>query len=202
MARPPDSSGRPVCVVIAGPNGAGKSTVAPELLREAVGIAAFVNADVIAQGLSGFDPGAAAVQAGRVMLERLQLLARDRTSFAFESTLSGRSLLGFLTHLADTGYEVDIHYLWLESAELAAARVASRVAAGGHDVPRHDISRRFGRSVTNFWIRYRLVASRWRVYDGGTWGTPLVAFGAGTAIHAIADGDRFRRFLAVAGAVR
>jgi predicted ABC-type ATPase len=100
----------PRAVVIAGPNGAGKTLSAPDLLQEAVGIDAFVNADVIAQGLAAFSPESAAFMAGRIMLRRIEELARAREDFAFESTLAGRSAHRLLTGLVGVGYDVHIFY--------------------------------------------------------------------------------------------
>jgi len=128
-------------VVIAGPNGAGKTSSAQDLLQEAVGIDAFVNADVIAQGLAAFSPESAAFVAGRIMLRRIAELARAREDFAFESTLAGRSTHRLLTGLVGVGYDVHIFYLWLPSPDLAVARVRRRVEAGGHDVPEPVIRR-------------------------------------------------------------
>jgi predicted ABC-type ATPase len=130
-------------VVIAGPNGAGKTSAAPDLLRDTVGIDAFVTADVVAQGLSGFRPEAAAREAGGVVLNRLRSLARARADFAVESTLAGRSLARFLAELTAAGYESHLLYLWLPAVELAIERVRTRVEAGGHDVPEETIRRRF-----------------------------------------------------------
>src|SRR5262244_3899348 len=117
----------PQCVVIAGPNGAGKTSAAADLLRDTVGIDAFVNADVIAQGLAGFRPESAAFEAGRIMLRRLAELAQAREDFAFESTLSGRSAVRVLSGLLGSGYVVHVFYLWLPSPDLSVARVRHRV---------------------------------------------------------------------------
>src|SRR5512133_3437614 len=146
---------RPQCVVIGGPNGAGKSTAAPDLLRDTVGIDAFVNADVIAQGLAGFNPEAAAFAAGRVVLRRLRELAAARADFALESTLSGRSAAGLLTRLVGIGYDVHVLYLWLPSGDFSLARVRRRVETGGHDVPEDVVRRRFIKSLRNFDRVYR-----------------------------------------------
>jgi predicted ABC-type ATPase len=166
--------------VIAGPNGAGKTSSAPELLRDAVGVPSFVNADVIAEGLSGFHPQEAAFEAGRIMLMRARELAARRANFALESTLSGRTLHRFLNRLASVGYERHVFYLWLPSPDLAIARVKGRVKAGGHDVPGHVIRRRFGKSLVNFYHMYRPDVTTWRLYDGSALaGRPLIAHGAG-----------------------
>jgi predicted ABC-type ATPase len=118
-------------IVLAGPNGAGKSTAAPYLLRGALGVTEFVNADVIAQGLSAFAPEAVAVAAGRIMLARLRELASKRVSFAFETTLASRSFAPWLASVVAGGYSFHLLYLWLPSADLAVSRVADRVRFGG-----------------------------------------------------------------------
>ena len=172
----------PQAVVIAGPNGAGKTSSAPDLLQEAVGIDAFVNADVIAEGLAAFSPESAAFVAGRIMLRRIEELARAREDFAFESTLAGRSAHRLLTGLVGVGYDVHIFYLWLPSPDLAVARVRRRVEAGGHDVPEPVIRRRFWKSLVNFDRLYRPVTTTWRLYDGGVLGgRPLIAHGTGAS---------------------
>lgn len=172
---------RPQAVVIAGPNGAGKTSAAPDVLQGAVDIGAFVNADVIAQGLAGFRPESTAFEAGRVMLRRLRELTRTREDFAFESTLAGRSALKLLTDLVEVGYEVHVLYLWLPSPDMAVARVRGRVEAGGHDVPELVIRRRFWRSLANFDGLYRPISTTWRLYDGGALGDhKLIAHGTGT----------------------
>ncbi|MDP2744136.1 MAG: AAA family ATPase [Dehalococcoidia bacterium] len=178
----------PQAVVIAGPNGAGKTSSAPDLLQEAVGIDAFVNADVIAQGLAGFNPGSAAFEAGRIMLRRIDELARARDDFAFESTLAGRSAYRLLTGLVRLGYDVHIFYLWLPSPDLAVARVRRRVEAGGHDVPEPVIRRRFWRSLVNFDRLYQSVATTWRLYDASVLGgRPLIAHGTGAREPVVMD---------------
>ena len=177
------SAGRtPQAVVIAGPNGAGKTSAAPDLLHDAVGIDAFVNVDLIAQGLAAFSPESAAFAAGRIMLRRLHELARAREDFAFESTLAGRSAHRLLMRLVGVGYDVHVFYLWLPSPDLAVARVRRRVETGGHDVPEPVIRRRFWKSLVNFDRLYRPVATTWRLYDGSVLGgRPLIAHGTGAS---------------------
>lgn len=176
MPKTPASA--PQAVVIAGPNGAGKTSAAADLLRDAVGIDAFVNADVIARGLAGFRPESTAFEAGRIMLRRLRELAKERADMAFESTLAGRGAYQLLTRLAKNGYETHIFYLWLPSADFAVARVKRRVEAGGHDVPEAVVRRRFGRSLVNFDRLFRPIATTWRLYDGSAMiGRPLIAHG-------------------------
>ncbi len=164
----------PRIAVIAGPNGAGKSTTAPALLRDLLGIREFVNADAIAQGMSGFDPDAAAIAAGRTMLDRIHRLAAARRDFAFETTLASRSFAPWIADLRRSGYEFALVFLWLPSPEIAIARVAQRVAAGGHDVPATTIRRRFDRGLANFFQLYRPLANQWFMYDNSALGAPRI----------------------------
>ncbi|HWQ68689.1 MAG TPA: zeta toxin family protein [Patescibacteria group bacterium] len=156
---------RPQCIVIAGPNGAGKTTFAGEFLLREAGVIHFVNADLIAGGLSPLRPELAARQAGRLVLSELERLAKSREDFAFESTLSGRTYLRLLNRWRAVGYRIDMVFLWLPSVQLALQRIAARVRQGGHAVPRADVVRRFDRSWTNFRGIYRPLADTWAVYD-------------------------------------
>src|SRR5262245_18781620 len=151
----------PLVMVIAGPNGAGKTTIAPSLLRDFFGVRDFVNADIIASGISGFDPDRAAMAAGRMMLGRLHELADQRQSFAFETTLASRHFAPWIAGLRREGYRFSLVFLWLPSAEEAIRRVELRVRAGGHDVPADTIRRRFGRGLVNFFDLYRGLADEW-----------------------------------------
>jgi predicted ABC-type ATPase len=156
---------RPRCIVIAGPNGAGKTTFARRFLPEIAKVIPFVNADLIAAGLSPLRPELAALAAGRLVLAELDRLARSRVDFAFESTLSGVAHLHRLKRWKEDGYRIEIIYLRLPSAEAAVRRVARRVKQGGHDVPHEDIVRRFERSWDNFQNVYRPLAEYWAVYN-------------------------------------
>ncbi len=176
--RPIPSRNVPSVVVIGGPNGAGKSTAAPRLLRGALRVDEFVNADVLAQGLSAFRPETAAIEAGRVMLQRFDELVRAGMSFACESTLSSVTLARHLRRWQTQGYRVHVVYLWLPRVELALRRVRLRVESGGHSVPAETIRRRFTRGRLNFFTRYAPVADSWRLYDAATASGPqLVATG-------------------------
>jgi predicted ABC-type ATPase len=155
----------PRAIVLAGPNGAGKTTSARTVLAEALQIMTFVNADTIAQGLAGFDPDSAAIEASRIMLERLHTLAERREDFAFETTLAARSYAAWLRSLKEKGYQVHLVYFWLASADLAVARVAERVRMGGHDIPETTICQRYLRSIKNFFHLYLPLATTWQVYD-------------------------------------
>jgi predicted ABC-type ATPase len=156
---------RPLCIVIAGPNGAGKTTFGREFLLKDTRVIHFVNADVIASGLSPLRPEMVALAAGRILLRELDRLAKARADFAFESTLSGLVYLNRLKRWKAAGYRIEIVYLRLRSPQLALRRIAARVKQGGHNVPRADVLRRFDRSWTNFQKYYRLVADAWSVYD-------------------------------------
>lgn len=155
----------PRCIVIAGPNGAGKTTFAREFLPKDAGIVHFVNADLIAGGLSPFRPQLAALSAGRMFLAELDRLELVRANFAFETTLSGLGHLSRLQKLKTAGYRIDIVFLKLDSPTLALRRVAARVRQGGHSVPRTDVLRRYRRGWNNFTRFYRLAVDAWAVYD-------------------------------------
>jgi predicted ABC-type ATPase len=156
---------RPRCIVIAGPNGAGKTTFARRYLPENVGVVHFVNADLIASGLSPLRPELAAIAAARTLLREINRLAAGKADFAFETTLSGLTHVARLRALKRSGYRIEIVYLRLRSTRLAVSRVAARVKQGGHDVPKRDVIRRFSRSWRNFDRIYRLLADSWAVYD-------------------------------------
>lgn len=155
----------PRCIVIAGPNGSGKTTFAREFLPREADVIHFVNADLIASGLSPLRPELAARQAGRLVLRELTRLASARKDFAFESTLSGRTYLRLLKKWKLAGYRVEIVFLSLPSVHLALQRIAGRVRQGGHNVPRSDVIRRFDRSSKNFHTLYRPLAEGWAIYD-------------------------------------
>ena len=155
----------PRCIVIAGPNGAGKTTFAREYLPKDAGVIHFVNADLLAAGLSPLRPESAVLAAGRWFLMELDRLAKARLDFAFESTLSGLTYLGRLKRWKTAGYRIEIIYLRLATPQLALRRIAARVKQGGHDVPRADVLRRFDRGWKNFVTAYRLQADAWTVYD-------------------------------------
>jgi predicted ABC-type ATPase len=162
----------PLIVVIAGPNGAGKSSTAPRLLQGALAVNEFVNADTIALGLSAFRADQAALPAGRVMLTRLHLLARNGESFAFETTLASRTFAPWLRARREEGYRVHIAFLSLPGTELAVARVGERVRLGGHDVPAPVVRRRYVAGLRNFFAVYRHIADGWQLFDNSDVAAP------------------------------
>lgn len=180
--------GPPCIIALAGPNGAGKSTAGPALLKGALHVTEFVNADMIAQGLSVFEPEKAAFAAGRIMLARLRELARRRVSFAFETTLAGRAYAPWIASLLKNGYEFHVIFLWLPSADFAVERVRARVRLGGHAVPEETIRRRYASGLTNFLTVYRPLATTWRVYDNATRPVPrLIAAGRKRRVTTVKD---------------
>jgi predicted ABC-type ATPase len=150
----------PRCIIIAGPNGAGKTTFAREFLPIETDIVPFVNADLLAAGLSPIQPGSAALSAGRLFLAELDRLSRAKRSFCFESTLSGLTYVKMLKGWKASGYRLEIIFLRLNSPRLALNRIAGRVKQGGHDVPQKDVLRRFNRG----WKNFETVYKRWRTH--------------------------------------
>lgn len=152
-------------IIIAGPNGAGKTTFARSFLPEEAHCPRFINADLIAAGLSPFAPEAAAIKAGRLMLLEIAACARRGVTFAFETTLAG---LGYVAHIRrwrKQGYHVSLFFLALPAADVAVARVAERVRQGGHHVPEDVIRRRFSAGLRNFELAYKPAVNAWAKYD-------------------------------------
>jgi len=156
---------QPRALVIAGPNGAGKTTFALEFLRAEGSCLTFINADLIAAGLSPLQPEATALKAMRLMAEQIHACIAAQQDFAVESTLAGRTYVGVIRDCHAVGYRVKIVYLWVSSVELAIDRVCLRVAEGGHDVPEDVIRRRFSQGWANFNELYRPLADAWQIYD-------------------------------------
>ncbi len=141
---------QPTCYVIAGPNGAGKTTFALRYLPEMTGCMNFINADLIADGLSPLDPTKVQMEAGKILLREIRSNVEKGEDFAFETTLSGRSYARLLKELRSKGWKTVLFYLWIPSARFSRARVLQRVEAGGHDIPAEAIARRYCRTVSNF----------------------------------------------------
>ncbi len=151
--------------VIAGPNGSGKTTFAKKFLPAYAKCKSFINADLIAQGLSPFSPQIAAIRAGRLVIEQIHILANGNINFAFETTLSGKSYLRFLTDIKKKGYHIHLYFLWIPTPELAILRIKERVRDGGHNVPDQDIKRRFYRGLYNFFNFYKPLLNTWILFD-------------------------------------
>ncbi|MBE0484496.1 MAG: zeta toxin family protein [Bacterioplanes sp.] len=144
----------PVCWIIAGPNGSGKTTFAKDFLPEVAGVTNFINADLIAAGLSPFAPEKQLLKASRIFLQQLSACIEAEESFSFETTLSGRTYLKLIKQLQQRGWRVELIYLALPSVELSCQRVAERVKHGGHGIPQQDILRRFPKSLKHLLQEY------------------------------------------------
>jgi predicted ABC-type ATPase len=164
-------------VIIAGPNGSGKTTFAEQFLPHDAGCPDFVNADLIARGLSPFAPERMALQAGKIMLGQMARKVHRRESFAFETTLSGRNYARHIRRWKHAGYHVKLIFLSLPSADLAVGRVKARVAQGGHDVPEDVVRRRFDAGLRNFETVYRDLVDSWVLYDNSGSTPKLLAEG-------------------------
>lgn len=156
---------KPQVYIIAGPNGAGKTTFASKFLPRYAECTAFINADTIARGLSGFSPDAVALRAGRILLEQIESYASRNVDFAFETTLSGINYLARLKSLKKRGYAAHLFFLWIPDVRLSLARVASRVKRGGHYIPEEVVRRRFHKGIENFFKHYRSILDSWMLFD-------------------------------------
>ncbi len=159
------SGKHPHLYVIAGPNGAGKTTFAREFLPHYANCKQFVNADLIARGLSPFSPEAAAMRAGRLLLEQVRLLASKRSDFGFETILAGVTSVSFLQQLKTQGYRIHLFFLWIPTVEIALARIADRVRRGGHNIPEEIIRRRFHKGIQHLFRLYRPLLDLWMLFD-------------------------------------
>ena len=151
-------------LIIAGPNGAGKTTFARSFLLNEADVSIFINADLIAAGLSPLQPESEAMRAGRMMLTMIDDHVRRGDSFAFETTLSGRGYSRMIPQWRELGYRVELHFLRLLTPETAIARVMQRVTEGGHSVPPEVIRRRFHAGWYNFETIYRDSVDDWAVW--------------------------------------
>ena len=183
-------SRRPNLYIIAGPNGAGKTTFARKFLPQYVECLEFVNADLIATGLSPFVPERAAIHAGRLMLEQIHSLAERGLDFGFETTLSGRTYVKLLQEMKEAGYLAHIFFLWISNVKLALERIQLRVQSGGHHVPEVIVRRRFSRSLPNFFRFYKSLADSWTIFDNSRDVPKMIAFEESGQIE-ILDPDLF-----------
>lgn len=151
--------------IIAGCNGAGKTTASMLLLPEILGCPDFVNADEIARGLSPFHPEEVAIQAGKLMLERINTLVKGDKSFAIETTLSTRSYQFLVQEAHKNGFKVQILFFWLPTPQQAVERVAVRVREGGHNIPEEVILRRYISGIDNLFSIYMDIVDSWIIID-------------------------------------
>ncbi len=160
-------------IIIAGPNGAGKTTFAKEFLPNEANCLHFINADLIAAGLSPFKPEVAAIQAGKIMLKAMDEHIRKQESFVFETTLAGKIYGKKIPQWQASGYHVSLYFLRLDDVEIAIDRVAVRVRQGGHDINEDVIKRRYNAGWNNFQNIYSSLVNDWAVYDNSG-GQPLL----------------------------
>lgn len=156
---------RPTLYIIAGCNGAGKTTASYSVLPDLLECREFVNADEIARGLSPFNPESVAIEAGRLMIQRIESLVGQRKTFAIETTLATRSYAALVHKVHDLGYNVILLFFWLPSPEIAVKRVAKRVSEGGHNIPSETIYRRYRLGLQNFFDIFIDIVDSWSFYD-------------------------------------
>jgi len=178
---------KPVFIILGGPNGAGKTTGALSILPHELRIVHFLNADLIARGLSPLDPTLADFDAARMMLQRMRELRERRENFAIETTLASKSLVPFLRECKMRGYETRLIFVTLDNPETAIRRVAIRVAKGGHDIPEDTIRRRFFRGLRNFFEMYCNEVDHWTLLDNSGDTLKTVAMGESSREQHIID---------------
>lgn len=164
----------PNLYIISGCNGAGKTTASMTVLPDVLACEEFVNADEIAKGLSPFHPEEMAIEAGKLMLRRIEVLLSQNKTFAIETTLATRSYKSLVERAKSLGYTVTLLFFWLPSPEMAEMRVASRVASGGHDIPKDVIYRRYWLGLQNLFNIYAPIVDYWSLYDNSISQQPIV----------------------------
>jgi len=165
---------QPSLYIIAGCNGAGKTTASMTVLPEVLDCREFVNAAEIAKGLSPFHPEEVAIEAGKLMLQRIDYLLKMRATFAIETTLDTKSYRNLVTRAKQSGYRVVLLFFWLKSPEMAEERVATRVASGGHDIPKDTIHRRYWAGLRNLFDIFVPIVDLWSLYDNSSNANPIV----------------------------
>lgn len=165
----------PEVFIIAGPNGAGKTTVAMSLFPDLLECMEYVNADSIATGLSPFQPDSVVIEAGKLMLQRINKLAAENKSFAFETTLASKNFARLLKQWKGIGYKINLIYVWLKNSALAIDRVKERVLSGGHSIPEDTIKRRYYRSICNLFELYLPVVDNACIFDNSYGQSRVVA---------------------------
>jgi len=178
--------------VIAGCNGAGKTTASFTVLPEMLKCREFVNADEIAAGISPFNPEGVAIQAGRLMIDRIIQLLKDGETFAFETTLATRSYVKLIQQAKKRGYFVTLLFFSLSSSEQAQRRVAQRVSMGGHNIPADVIIRRYEAGLQNLFQLYMPVSDYWTLYDNSNCPAIRIASGFGTEKIEVFDKERYQ----------
>lgn len=164
----------PKLYIICGCNGAGKTTASMSVLPEILCCNEFVNADEIAKGLSPFRPEEVAIEAGKIMLRRIESLLEGNETFAIETTLATRSYKSLVKRAKAKGYIVELLFFWLPSPQMAEERVAERVASGGHDIPQEVVHRRYWLGIENLFNIFIPIVDVWSLYDNSDITLPIV----------------------------
>ena len=167
--------------IISGCNGAGKTTASYTVLPDILNCREFVNADEIARGLSPFNSESMAIEAGRLMLKRIEELLEKEETFSIETTLATKSYINLVRRAQAKGYSVKVLFFWLNSPELALQRVAERVAKGGHNIPEPVIRRRYVAGIRNFFRLFMSEVDYWDIYDNSGYPRKQVACGGKNA---------------------
>ena len=188
----------PRLYIISGCNGAGKTTASYSLLPEMLDCKEFVNSDEFAKSLSPFDPSQASIQASRYMLLKVRYLLKRNEDFAIETTLATRTLLKIVKAAQDAGYTVTLLYFWLNSPELAIARVKARVATGGHNIPEETIRRRYNVGIDYFFNIYAPISERWILADNSQIPFRVIAEGSKNDVINIKDEETYKKIHAIA----
>ena len=165
----------PTLYIIAGPNGVGKTTFADRYLPDEAKQLEFVNADMIARGLSPYNPEAAAMEAGRIALTRIRELISGRIGFTWETTMSGKTAIVWLRQAREVGYVLKTYFLWVRNPETTIRRIRQRVVEGGHNITEEVSRRRFFKTIQNFFSMYRPLMTSWKLYENELLGPRLLA---------------------------
>lgn len=179
--------------IISGCNGAGKTTASYTVLPEILHCKEFVNADEIARGLSPFNPEDVAIEAGRLMLQRIEALLERGETFSIETTLATKSYINLVRRAQSKGYSVKVLFFWLNSPELAIQRVAERVAKGGHNIPEPVIRRRYTAGISNLFHLFMKEVDYWDIYDNSEYPRKQIACGGRNAETVICEESSFNQ---------
>jgi predicted ABC-type ATPase len=163
--------------IISGCNGAGKTTASYTVLPEILDCKEFVNADEIARGLSPFNPESVAIEAGRLMLKRIDELLEKGETFSIETTLATKSYINLVRRAHNKGYVVKVLFFWLNSPKLALLRIAERVAKGGHNIPETIAQRRYVTGINNLFNLFMDEVDYWDIYDNSEYPRKQIACG-------------------------
>ncbi|MDD5569907.1 MAG: zeta toxin family protein [Bacteroidales bacterium] len=174
--------------IIAGCNGAGKTTASYTVLPDMLKCKEFINADEIARGLSPFQPEKSAIEAGKLMIQRLNDLLNKKVDFAFETTLSGKGFVNTLKKAKNNNYFITLVFFYLDSPSLAIERVIARKIAGGHNIPEDVIRRRYISGIKNLFKVYIPVSDYWMIINNSK--TPPIVIAEGNKNSKIINNEK------------